>query len=154
MSLDPTTSPDDVLIFWFGAAADGDKNTVVYLQNGWKRWFMGQDLLFDLVQHSSKELIARAAGQGPLPAGPLGLEWTTSRGKLARILLLDVCRAVAGAKAGTWTSRSGPSLTTTRIACRMPLRSDSRAFEVSCTGLCVREREREREREVNWQSNR
>jgi len=95
MSLDPTTSPDDVLIFWFGAAADGDKNTVVYLQNGWKRWFMGQDLLFDLVQHSSKELIARAAGQGPLPAGPLGLEWTTSRGKLARILLLDQFTRVA-----------------------------------------------------------
>lgn len=95
MSLDPTTSPDDVLIFWFGAAADGDKNTVLYLQNGWKRWFMGQNLLFDLVQHSSKELIARAAGQGPLPAGPLGLEWTTSRGKLARILLLDQFTRVA-----------------------------------------------------------
>jgi len=40
---------------------------------------------------------------------------------------LAVCRAVAGAKAGTWTSRLGPSLTTTRTACQMPLRSDARA---------------------------
>ena len=93
MTLDPSASPDDVLIFWFGA--DGDKNTVAYLQNGWTRWFMGQNLLFDLVQHSSTELIARAAGQGPLPAGPLGLEWTKSRGKLARILLLDQFTRVA-----------------------------------------------------------
>ena len=76
--------PDDVLTFWFGTADAACKNTVEYLQDGWRRWFFGKDLMFDIVQRNSTPLIEKVAD----PSFSLAV-WQTKRGVLARILLLD-----------------------------------------------------------------
>ncbi|KAJ8602369.1 hypothetical protein CTAYLR_004208 [Chrysophaeum taylorii] len=56
-----------------------DEETVAYLQAGWRRWFFGEDVLFEVAQREAAALVRRAATE----------TWSSDRGILAQIILLD-----------------------------------------------------------------
>lgn len=74
-------SPESILAFWF---KDGeDRSTREYIENGMRRWFYGEDLMFDIAQWGARDLIDWVATAEEDPC------WTTPSGILASVILFD-----------------------------------------------------------------
>ncbi|HPF74221.1 MAG: DUF924 domain-containing protein [Rhodanobacteraceae bacterium] len=79
MHITPDTTPEEVLLFWFGDSDDEARQ----LAFGMPRWFNGGDAL-DLAITEQFEYTVRAAHRGDLDA------WAeTAQGRLALIVLID-----------------------------------------------------------------
>lgn len=81
---------DQVFEFWFGTVVSKETLcSLAYIQERMSLWFAGKSEVFDEMQRRNTAIVHRVGEVGNIIPSPLGAEWDTPRGLLARIILLD-----------------------------------------------------------------
>lgn len=87
ISLTTHSTPNDVIVYWFGPEALQDPETldsVAYIEDRMGLWFAGKSPNFDSVQKNAALLVEHVSNENSL-----NTQWHSPLGVIARVILLD-----------------------------------------------------------------